>query len=129
VSEQTLYAKGSGGEVAYQVVGAGPSDVLVAKPPWVPIDLMWDEPRLVRFLNGLSSFSRHIWLDMRGTGASDPIGPVEGRLAESAVDAMIAVLNALGCERVVLLSGSPAMQFAATPAAGRLVARSRQLRA
>ena len=77
---------------------------------------MWDEPRLVRFLNGLSSFSRHIWFDPRGIGSSDPIAPVEGRLIESVVDDMIAVLDELGCERVVVLGaiGQPALQFAAT---------------
>jgi class 3 adenylate cyclase len=112
---ETGYAETSGGSVCYQVVGAGPPDVLAAKP-YVPVDLMWDEPRLVRFLNGLSSFSRHIWFDPRGMGSSDPIAPVEGRLLESVVDDMIAVLDELGCERVVVLGaiGQPALQFAAT---------------
>jgi class 3 adenylate cyclase len=77
---------------------------------------MWDEPRFVRFLNGLSSFSRHVWFDSRGTGSSDPIDQVEGRLTESFVDDMIAVIDDLGCERVVVLDalGPPALQFAAT---------------
>jgi class 3 adenylate cyclase len=113
---ETLYAKTSAGRVAYQVVGTGPLDVLVMMPVFAPVDLMWDEPRLVRFLNGLSSFSRHIWFDPRGFGASDPIAPVEGRLVESVVDDMVAVLDELGCERVVVLGvvGAPALQFAAT---------------
>jgi class 3 adenylate cyclase len=112
---ETVYAQSSGGRIAYQVVGAGPPDVLATKPPWIPVDLMWDEPRLVRFLNGLSSFSRHIWFDIRGTGSSDPIALVEGRLVESTVDDMVAVLDELGCERVVVLGafGQPALQFAA----------------
>src|SRR5262245_43321581 len=76
---------------------------------------MWDEPRFVRFLNGLSSFSRHIWFDPRGAGSSDAIEAVEGRLIESVVDDMIAVLDECGCERVVVLTaGTPALQFAAT---------------
>jgi class 3 adenylate cyclase/pimeloyl-ACP methyl ester carboxylesterase len=113
---ETLYAKTSGGCIGYQVVGAGPPDVLATRPAFLPIDLMWDEPRLVRFLTGLSSFSRHIWFDARGTGSSDPIAPVEGRLIESIVDDMIVVLDELGCERVVVLGtvGQPALQFAAT---------------
>jgi class 3 adenylate cyclase len=113
---ETVYAKTSAGRIGYQVVGAGPPDVLVAKAAFLPIDLMWDEPRLVRFLNGLSSFSRHIWFDPRGTGSSDPIAPVEGRLNESIVDDMVAVLDELDCERVVVLGaiGPPALQFAAT---------------
>jgi class 3 adenylate cyclase len=90
--------------------------VLATKPAHLPIDLMWDEPRFVRFLNGLSSFSRHVWFDSRGTGSSDPIDPVEGRLTESFVDDMIAVIDDLGCERVVVVDalGPPALQFAAT---------------
>jgi class 3 adenylate cyclase/pimeloyl-ACP methyl ester carboxylesterase len=113
---ETQYAKTSGGSVAYQVVGAGPPDVLAVKAPFLPLDLMWDEPRLVRFLNGLSSFSRHIWLDRRGMGASDAIAPIDARLNESDADDMIAVLDDLGCERVVVLGlfPLPALQFAAT---------------
>jgi class 3 adenylate cyclase len=112
----TVYAQSGGGRIGYQVVGAGPPDVLVTKPTYLPIDLMWDEPRFVRFLNGLSSFSRHIWFDPRGMGSSDSIAPVEGRLIESTVDDMIAVLDELGCERAVVLGtiGPPALQFAAT---------------
>jgi pimeloyl-ACP methyl ester carboxylesterase len=89
--------------------------------PSFPVDLMWDEPRFLRFLNGLSSFSRHIWFDPRGAGSSDAIEPVEGRLMESEVDDLIAVLDACGCERAVVLDaagGFSAMQFAATPPSG-----------
>ncbi len=113
---ETLYAKTSNGCIGYQVAGAGPPDVLATKATFFPIDLMWDEPRFVRFLNGLSSFSRHIWFDPRGSGSSDPIAPVEGRLIESTVDDMIVVLDELGCERAVVLGaiGQPALQFAAT---------------
>jgi class 3 adenylate cyclase len=113
---ETVYAQSSAGRIGYQVVGAGPPDVLVTKPTYLPIDLMWDEPRFVRFLNGLSSFSRHIWFDPRGTGSSDSIESVEGRLIESTVDDMITVLDELGCERAVVLGaiGPPALQFAAT---------------
>src|SRR5262245_51103450 len=113
---ETGYAESGGGLVGYQVVGTGLPDVLAVKSPFLPVDLMWDEPRFVRFLNGLSSFSRHIWFDPRGMGSSDPIAPVEGRLLESIVDDMIVVLDELGCERAVVLGaiGQPALQFAAT---------------
>jgi pimeloyl-ACP methyl ester carboxylesterase len=113
---ETVYAETGSGSIGYQAVGEGPPDLLVAKPGFLPVDLMWDEPRLVRFLNGLSSFSRNIWFDQRGTGSSDPIAPEEGRLIESIVDDMIAVLDDLGCERAVVLDaiGPAALQFAAT---------------
>jgi len=51
---ETVYAKASGGWLGYQVVGTGRPDVLATKT-FLPVDLMWDEPRFVRFLNGLSS--------------------------------------------------------------------------
>jgi pimeloyl-ACP methyl ester carboxylesterase len=113
---ETVYAKTSAGRIGYQVLGTGPVDVLVVKPVFFPLDLMWEEPRLVRFLHGLSSFSRHIWFDARGTGSSDPIAAVEGRLIESVVDDMIGVLDDVGCDRAVVVSmtGAPGLQFAAT---------------
>jgi pimeloyl-ACP methyl ester carboxylesterase len=114
---ETRYAKtAAGGYVAYQVVGNGPIDVLVTHPNVFPVDLMWDEPRLTYFLNRLSSFSRHIWFDPRGTGASDGIPHEEGRLTESALDDISAVLDEIGCEHVALLGlGVPTgLLFAAT---------------
>jgi class 3 adenylate cyclase len=114
---ETRYAKtAAGGYVAYQVIGNGPIDVLVTHVTAFPIDLMWDEPRLAYFLNRLSSFSRHIWFDPRGTGASDGIPHEEGRLTESVLDDILAVLDEIGCDRVALLClGVPTgLLFAAT---------------
>jgi class 3 adenylate cyclase len=100
---ETCFATGEGGgQVAYQAVGDGPVDVLVNNPV-VPVDMMWEEPRLVRFLDRLSSFCRHVWFDPRGTGASDSIAHEDGRLSESHVDDMLAVVDDVGCERVAVL--------------------------
>src|SRR6186713_1607100 len=77
-----------GDQIAYQVVGDGPIDVLVNRTTLFPVDLMWDEPRLVHLLNRLSSFCRHIWFDPRGTGASDRVAHGDGRLVESVADDM-----------------------------------------
>ena len=71
---ETRYATvDGGGQVAYQAIGDGPIDVLVNSMSGVPVDMMWEEPRVVRFLDRLSSFCRHVWFDTRGTGASDSI--------------------------------------------------------
>jgi pimeloyl-ACP methyl ester carboxylesterase len=91
-----------GGQVAYQVIGDGPLDLLVTSVGF-PVDMMWEEPRVVRFLDRLSSFCRHIWFDPRGTGGSDWIPHEQGRLVESWVDDLIAVIDDLGCQRVSLL--------------------------
>jgi class 3 adenylate cyclase len=114
---ETRYARAvDGGGIAYQRVGDGPVDVLVSHSTYFPVDLMWDEPRLVHFLTRLSSFCRHTWFDPRGTGASDWIPHAEGRLIESVVDDMAAVLDAVGVERAVILGlESPiGLLFAAT---------------
>jgi class 3 adenylate cyclase len=95
----TQFAKSERGWIAYQVVGDGPVTLLVCKHSTFPVDLMWEEPAFARFLTGLASFSRSIWLDSLGTGASDAAGDIEGRLEESHADSMLAVLDAVGCER------------------------------
>jgi class 3 adenylate cyclase len=84
-------------------MGEGAVDVLVAATHFLPVDLLWDEPRVVQFLQRLSSFARHIWFDFRGTGASDGIAATEERLLESWVADMVAVADAAGCERVAVM--------------------------
>jgi class 3 adenylate cyclase len=103
VPETRFATTSSGDRVAFQVIGEGPFDVVVTGHPLIPIDLMWDEPRVVYFLNRLSAFCRHIWFDPRGTGASDLIGSMEGRLFETFIEDMVAVIDEVGCERVALL--------------------------
>jgi class 3 adenylate cyclase len=113
----TEYARAvDGGFIAYQVIGDGAVDILVTKGSNFPVDMMWYEPRIVRFLDRMSSFARHMWFDPRGTGASDRIRHEDSRLNESVVDDMVAVLDAVGCERVALVGlGIPlGLLFAAT---------------
>jgi hypothetical protein len=54
---QTRYADTAVGRIAYQLVGDGDPEVLVLHPLLFPIDHMWDEPTLVRFLERLASFT------------------------------------------------------------------------
>ena len=51
----------------------------------------------------LSTFSRHVWFDPRGRGASDPLPHVEQRIAEVMVDDMLALLDYLQIEQVAVL--------------------------
>jgi class 3 adenylate cyclase len=75
---------------------------------------MWDEPMLVRFLERLSTFSRSIWFDPRGRGASDPLPHDEDRFEESSTDDMLGVIDHLGLEQVAVLGlETPAFLFAA----------------
>ena len=69
----TQYTKSGRINIAYQVYGSGPVD-LVYIPGWVSnIDLMWSNPELVEFLTVFGKMARVILFDKRGTGLSDRI--------------------------------------------------------
>lgn len=113
---ETRYAKSGDVNIAYQVVGEGPRD-LVLVPGWVSnIDMFWEEPALARFLKRLASFSRLILFDKRGTGLSDRVADMPG--LEVRMDDVRAVMDAVGSERAALLGysegGSMCALFAAT---------------
>ena len=69
----TRYAKSGPVNIAYQICGDGPLD-LIFVPGWIShIELYWENPSCARFLRRLASFSRLIAFDKRGTGLSDRV--------------------------------------------------------
>jgi pimeloyl-ACP methyl ester carboxylesterase len=98
---ETRYAASGDVNIAYQVVGDGPID-LVFVPGFVShLDLQWADPRIAGFLEKLASFSRLILFDKRGTGLSDPVaGPAS---LEDRMDDVRAVMDAARSERAALL--------------------------
>jgi pimeloyl-ACP methyl ester carboxylesterase len=118
VNPRTKYAKVGKFNIAYQVVGEGPID-LVLSPGWVThLDLSWDVPPMARFLERLASFSRLILFDKRGTGLSDRVSSDELPTMEERMDDLRAVMDAAASERAALFGtiGGGAMSglFAAT---------------
>jgi pimeloyl-ACP methyl ester carboxylesterase/class 3 adenylate cyclase len=112
----TRYAKSGEVNIAYQVVGDGPLD-LVFVPGFIShLDLQWADPRIARFLNQLASFSRLILFDKRGTGLSDPVASPAS--LEDRMDDVRAVMEAVDSERAALLGfsegGPMSVLFAAT---------------
>ena len=70
---ETHYARSGDVNIAYQVIGSGPRD-LVFIMGWVShLEYFWAEPSFARFLLRLASFSRLILIDKRGTGLSDRV--------------------------------------------------------
>ena len=97
VSTETKYANSNGVNIAYQVVGEGPLD-LVFVMGWVSnLDYFWEEPHVARFLRRLASFSRLILFDKRGTGLSDRVVGVPG--LEERMDDLRAVMDGVGSRR------------------------------
>jgi class 3 adenylate cyclase len=104
--------------IAYQVLGHGPVDLLYAPARGDSLDLRFEWPPLAEFLRRLSSFTRLIMFDRRGTGASDSLSYEGLSLWEHWADDARAVLDAAGSERAAVLgtgdAGPTAALFAAT---------------
>ncbi len=115
---KTRYARSGDIDIAYQVLGDGPID-LVFVMGWVShLDYFWTEPSFARFLRRLASFSRLILFDKRGTGLSDRI-PVDSLpTLEQRMDDVRAVMDAAGSRRAVICGisegGTMSALFAAT---------------
>ncbi|HEX5610185.1 MAG TPA: adenylate/guanylate cyclase domain-containing protein [Solirubrobacterales bacterium] len=112
----THYADSSGVNIAYQVHGEGPLD-LVFVPGFVShVELIWEEPSVARFFRRLASFARLVVFDKRGQGLSDR-GDRPPTLEES-MDDLRAVIEAAGCERPAIFGisegGPMSLMFAAT---------------
>ena len=113
---KTRYARDEGVSVAYQLFGDGPAELVFTWGPATNIDLMWDLPAAVRYLDRLGSFARVLIFDRRGMGASDPTaGPPT--LEQQARD-MLRVMDVAGFEKPFIFGETNASRacalFAAT---------------
>jgi class 3 adenylate cyclase len=90
-------------DIAYQVFGDGPLDLLVLPGPLIPIDCVDSEPSMYRFHRRLASFARVIRFDQRGIGLSSRVPPDMIGPKFWAQDA-IAVMDAVGCERATIFA-------------------------
>ncbi|HET6979472.1 MAG TPA: alpha/beta fold hydrolase [Pyrinomonadaceae bacterium] len=117
-SPETMYARSGDVNIAYQVIGDAPLD-LVFVMGWVShMEYFWREPSFARFLHRLASFSRLILFDKRGTGLSDRVPINQLPTLEQRMDDVRAVMDAVGSERAALCGvseGGPMCSlFAAT---------------
>jgi class 3 adenylate cyclase/pimeloyl-ACP methyl ester carboxylesterase len=70
---ETRYVTIGDADVAYQVIGNGPRDVLFCNSLGGHVDLLWQIPQGAKFLSDMSAFSRFLHMDRRGSGASDAV--------------------------------------------------------
>ena len=114
----TRWAKSGSVNVAYQVVGEGPFDLVYVPGFCSHVELAWDWPPLARFYRALASFSRLITFDRRGTGMSDPVSDTVIPSLEARMDDVRAVMDAVSSEEAALMGvseGAPLCAlFAAT---------------
>jgi len=110
------YARSGDVAVAYQLVCAGPPDPVFVRGIAGDLLSTWDQPLLVRHVEGLAACGRVLMLDKRGTGLSDRVREVQS--LETTMDDMRAVMDAVGSENAVLWTGGTStgisVLFAAT---------------
>jgi class 3 adenylate cyclase len=105
---ETQYARSADGtNLAYQVSGDGPLDLMYLRGIAVPIDLLSEDPGFVRFRRRLDTFSRTVWFDARGTGASEGDPPFADARKTHEAD-LLAVLDAVGFDRMALVADGAA---------------------
>ncbi|HEY6758328.1 MAG TPA: adenylate/guanylate cyclase domain-containing protein [Baekduia sp.] len=109
------WAQSDGADIAFRVLGDGPVDIVFLTGITSHVEVLLEEPGLRRWWERLGSIARVILVDRRGLGLSDrPEGPVT--LQDEVAD-LDAVLDAAGCDRVVIQSyaaGGPiAIEYAA----------------
>jgi class 3 adenylate cyclase len=118
VQPETKYARLGGDRIAYQVFGEGPPDLVLTLGSFGHLDTAWEDPGSALFLRTLASFSRLIFFDRRGMGASDPLPPDPLPPWESYAEELAVILDEVGSERAAIMgahdAGPTALFFAST---------------
>lgn len=113
---EVSYARSGDVAIAYQVVGAGCPDIVFVRGVTGDLLSTWEQPLLVRHVEGLAACGRVLMLDKRGTGLSDRVREVQS--IETTMDDVRAVMDAAGCEQAAMFGfsegGLMSVLFAAT---------------
>jgi len=116
VGGSIAYTESGGLQIAYQVVGDGPFDVVFAFDWANNLELVWENPQTERFLRRFANYARLVLFDMRGVGLSDPVEHIPP--IEEWMEDVQSVLSAVGSPRAALVghgqAGQLCMLFAAT---------------
>lgn len=103
---RTQYARCGDIDIAYQVIGTGPNDLLMLPGSSIPIDCIDLEPSMARFQRRLASFCRIIRFDQRGTGLSSRVPSVDALGPTYWAEDVVAVLDAVGCGEVTVFASA-----------------------
>ena len=109
-ASEVRYAQSGGADIAFEVRGSGPPDLLMMSGFNISIDDIDDEPALARFQRRLASFSRVIRFDRRGIGLSDPLAPSDPPTMEQLVEDALAVMDAAGSPVAACFADGPCVE-------------------
>jgi class 3 adenylate cyclase len=108
----TRYALSGDVNIAFQVMGDGPVDIILVAGIASHVEFLHEFPEYTSFLRRLATFARVVTFDKRGQGLSDAI--MGAPSLEQRVDDVRAIMDAVGSQRAVLLGlseGSPMSAF------------------
>jgi class 3 adenylate cyclase len=118
VLPQTHYAIVDDLYLAYQVLGEGAVDLVLADQWTSHQEAQWDVPPVAELRRRLANIGRLILFDKRGVGMSDPVSIQSLPSIEAWIDDVRAVMDAAGSDRAALITtlggGLMGLVFAAT---------------
>jgi pimeloyl-ACP methyl ester carboxylesterase len=113
---ETRYALSGDVNIAYQVQGDGPVDIIVVPGLISHVEFLHELPGYTAFLRRLSTFARVVTFDKRGQGLSDRVPGAPS--LEQRMDDVRAVMESIGSTQATLLGVSEgcamSVMFAAT---------------
>ncbi|MBZ9961356.1 alpha/beta hydrolase [Mesorhizobium sp. BR1-1-14] len=101
---RTRYVEVDGIHLAYQIVGSGPTDIVLVPGFISHVERIWEDRRCRAWISAVSRLGRLILFDRRGMGLSDRVG-VRATVETTAQD-ILAVMNAAGSSRALLIGAS-----------------------
>jgi class 3 adenylate cyclase len=115
--EPVAYARAGELNIAYQVLGSGPVDIVYVPGLLNLIEATTEEPACERHFERMTAFARIVIFDKRGTGLSDRVPAEEMAQAAARLEDLRAVMDAVSLRRAALLATAdgaiPAILFAA----------------
>jgi class 3 adenylate cyclase len=114
---RTQYVRSGDADIAYQVLGEGPPDVVLSYDWGSHLETVSELPLFDELHQELARFSRLIWFDLRGIGMSRSVAGGSVMPVESWVDDLEAVMDAVGSTQAALIAQGQAAQMAIVAAA------------
>jgi pimeloyl-ACP methyl ester carboxylesterase len=112
---ETRYALSGDVNIAYQVMGDGPVDIILVPGFISHIEFRHELPGYTAFLRHLSTFARVVSFDKRGQGLSDRVSDAPS--LEQRMDDVRAVMDTIGSQRATLFGHSEGCAMSALFAA------------
>jgi class 3 adenylate cyclase len=112
---RTQYVRSGDADIAYQVIGDGPHDLVVVLDWASHLEALVEQPFFADWFTSLARFARVLWLGTRGVGMSGPLD--EDSPIESWMHDLVTVMDAAGFERASLVAHGLGAQMAVMTAA------------